>query len=91
MNVSQPSKDTYFDIQYEGLTQGQQRKILSFLHATKCTYTRAEIARALGMDKGSVAGRVNLMVDVVLEEGPRRKCRVSGRNVGTVKVKKASS
>ena len=86
--VSITSKKTYADIQAKGLTERLQIKIYDVVARSNVHLTRREIAHHTGLENGSVAGRVNKMIENgVLEEGPKRKCRISKRLCGTVKLK----
>ena len=87
MTVAQTSKDNYFDIRHEKVTARQQKLILKVVKASNKDLTRREIAHHTKLENSSVAGRVNEMMGVVLEEGDKRKCRMSKRMCGTVKVK----
>ena len=87
MPVAAASTETFFDINYEGVTAKQQRRILNLLRSQELGLTRSEIAMFLKMPNGSVAGRCNLMMDITIQEGDKRKCHVTGRRVGVVLLK----
>ena len=65
----------------------QEQVIMDFIdaHRTK-TFTRREIAKAVGLEVSAVAGRVNSLIHDkgVLHELPRRKCTQSGVSSHTV-------
>lgn len=67
----------------------QQARIFAFM-VKNChkSFTRKELARALNMEPGTVAGRVNELIHGLhlLEELPIRTCAVSGRSAHAVRV-----
>lgn len=72
-----------------GKVRGAQARITAFLEARRGQgFTRAEIAKAIGMPLSGVCGRVNELVHIkgVLEEMPRRACSVSGKAAHPVRV-----
>lgn len=78
---------------YDRLREGpqlgaQQRRVLDYLreHAGR-DYTRKELARALGLEPGTIAGRVNELIAVgLIVELPRRTCAVSGQSAHAVRA-----
>ena len=83
--VSETSIAVYSAIVLEGITSKQELRILKALINVRKPKTRKEIAVLLGLDPGSCAGRCNKLMKMgFLIEGDNRKCKVSGRNVGTV-------
>jgi hypothetical protein len=81
-------------IQREGLADTQRNAIRAFLdsHYPK-EFTRKEIAGALGMEPGSVCGRVDELIDFTCNqavESIRRKCAISGRTVKTVRANRGN-
>ena len=85
--VSITSKKAYTAIQAEGLTARQKDEILYVVKHSNKDLTRREISHHTKIENSSVAGRVNEMIGEELEEGPKRKCRISKRLCGTVKLK----
>lgn len=67
----------------------QQRDIFAFLckHAHR-DFTRKELSRALNMEPGTVAGRVNELRDELhlIEDLPIRRCSVSGNSAHPVRL-----
>lgn len=85
--VSITSKKTYADIRAEGITSKLEIEIVAVVSQSNKPLTRREIAHHTGIEIGSVAGRVNNLMGGPLEAGPDRKCRISKRLCGTVKLK----
>lgn len=61
-------------------------KVFDYITAhPRCS--RKEIARALGMETASVAGRVNeLMADELIEENGVKVCGVTGNTVAALRI-----
>lgn len=96
-NIRSTSMEAYFDLLQSGQLQEQEYLIVSFLHtvgATRARHintwrSRKQIAKKLGLDTSTVAGRVNRLVkNKILEEDAHRSpCPISGRNVIKVRLK----
>lgn len=81
------SRAAYGEQRKSGRVQGSQARITAYLEARRGqSFTRAEIARAIGMPLSGVCGRVNELIHIkgVLAEFPRRACRVSGKSAHPV-------
>ncbi|QNB13460.1 MarR family transcriptional regulator [Paraburkholderia tropica] len=53
-------------------------------------YSMSELVEMTGLQKSSISARLNKMrADGVLEHGPERKCRISGRTINPVRRKTA--
>lgn len=84
--TAQTSIDAYYALGPK--LSRQQAEIIAFLgkHCHR-DHTRGEIAEATGMRLSSVTGRVNeLLHRFVLNEGPRRPCRVTGINAHPLRL-----
>ncbi len=84
MSVAATSIQAWFEINREGVTQRQQRKIYRQLYTSLKPQTANEISEVLNMRVGSVAGRLNAMAD----DGHaarcgKRPCKNSGRMAET--------
>lgn len=86
--ISSASIDCYHSHQIE--FSHQEQRIMDFIkrHPTKA-FTRREIAKAVGLEVSTTAGRVNALIHEknALEELPRRKCSISGVSSHTVMLK----
>lgn len=86
-NVSETSLTTIRELRSEGKTLLQKQKIIYFLSRFKKPRTRAQIAIRMGIDKGSVAGRINALVKSgVVMETMKVNCPTSGRSAWLVKL-----
>ena len=86
--VSTTSIKTYHDIQIEGLVGKQQIQIYNILAKVNKPITRRELAHHTGMEIGANAGRVNeIVAKGIIVECEKRKCRLSKRMYGTIKLK----
>lgn len=68
----------------------QEQIIMDFIAANKNrTFTRREIAKAVGLEVSAVAGRINSLIHEkgALHELPRRKCSISGISSHTLMLK----
>lgn len=83
------SIDAYHDLEAAGVLGGQQRRIMLFLHTyPQQSFTRAELAKLMGMRLSSICGRVNELIELgYLEDGDKRKCRESGRTCHVIRVR----
>ena len=69
MTVRDTSLAAWHDLEGRGVLQQQERSIMLWAHQQSHAFIRKEIADALNMEKGSVAGRVNRLVKLgFLEE-----------------------
>ena len=86
-NVSDSSINTYHSEITLGKGAKQCRAILEYMKG-KGAMTRREIATALDMETGTVAGRVNSLVEsgALVESENLFRCSISGRRVHTVWV-----
>lgn len=88
--VSDTSIEQYHAHRASGILSRQQQTVYAFLCRSPWKdYTRKEIARALNMEPGTVAGRVNELRDELhlLEELPSRRCSISGKVAHPVRVR----
>ena len=84
MSVAATSRQAWFEINAEGVTQRQQRDIYRQLYTGLEPQTASEISEALGMLRGSVGGRLNVMEDDGnVERCDKRPCDVTGRSAFT--------
>lgn len=84
--VRDTSEKAYKEINLEGVSGNQHRKILNFLR-TRTNLTRREIAQATGIEISAVAGRVNELIKVgSLSENGIRRCSISGRIAHTLSL-----
>jgi DNA-binding IclR family transcriptional regulator len=84
MPVAQTSISNYHQLRGEGVTSRLQQIILRELRRNRKGLTRAEIAEKTGIDKSSVAGRCNELMDTYLYEKGTRTCTVTGKTVHVV-------
>jgi len=71
-----------------GKLGARQKQVYELLCRSGLDYTRAEIARAIGMTPGAACGRVNELLGLgVVVETPRRACKVTGASSHGVRVK----
>ena len=86
-HVSPTSIDAIHAIRNSGITGTQRQKIIDCLARFARPLTRGQIAAATGIDKCSVAGRVNGMIkDGLLCEPDRVICPISQRICYTVQI-----
>lgn len=84
MTVASTSIAAYREHQAAGKIGLQAQKILDTMLAGK-DYSRRELAALAGLELSSVCGRVNEMLGIgLIEEGPPRKCKVTGKTVRPV-------
>lgn len=84
MTVASTSIAAYREHQAAGKIGLQAQKILDTMLAGK-DYSRRELAAKAGLELSSVCGRVNEMLGIgLIEEGPPRKCKVTGKTVRPV-------
>ena len=83
--VAESSIQNFYAELHNGGLQLRERQILLAMKPNT-NYTRLELSEASGITINNVAGRVNsLVAKGVLVEGEKRLCRISGRNVGTIR------
>ncbi len=89
MSVSQESINAYRHLKKVGVINQQEFDIVDYLLRTgNKALTRREIEAGTGIRGGSVAGRVNSLIEKkVLAESLNRKCNISGFTVTPVFVK----
>jgi len=88
MSVAAMSVKAFFEINVEGITEAQQKRIYRAIFSSPHPMTRKEVSVDLFIDAGAVAGRANAMVKSGhLIERPSRKCKVTGRTAGTLEAK----
>src|SRR5689334_21920666 len=87
--VADSSLIAYHAHRANGRLSRQQQDIFAFLckHAHR-DFTRKELARALNMEPGTIAGRVNELRDELhlVEEFPIRRCTVSGNSAHPIRL-----
>lgn len=78
----------YDRLRETGRIQPQEQAILRALYLSLGqAMTRAELAAAAGIRHSSACGRVKALLDVgVLEELPRRRCRITGESAHPVRL-----
>jgi len=87
MSVAATSIKAFFEINVEGITQAQAKRIYRAVFSSPNPMTRKEIAVQLFLDAGSVGGRANAMVKSGhLKECAKRKCKHTGRTTGTLEA-----
>ena len=87
MSVAAMSVKAFFEINVEGITQAQEKRIYRAIFSSPHPMTRKEVSVQLFIDAGAVGGRVNAMVKSGhLIEREKRKCKVSGRTTGTLEA-----
>jgi len=87
MSVAAMSVKAFFEINVEGITQAQEKRIYRAIFSSHEPMTRKEVAVQLFIDAGSVGGRVNAMVESGhLKECEKRKCKITGRTTGTLEA-----
>lgn len=66
----------------------QKERVLAFLRANQYhNFSRAELAKELGLPLSSICGRVNeLMETGVISERPQRLCAITGNTINPVRV-----
>jgi len=87
MTVAATSVKAYFEINVEGITQKQRKKIYRALFASPKPMTAKELAIKVNIDASTVAGRLNEMDEDTVERCDKRKCKESGRTAGTWRTK----
>jgi len=81
------SLEAYRKIAEDGTAETQRERVFSVLFNQGTDLTRAELARASGVRINAVCGRVNEMLRrSVVEELPRRACRITGFSAHPVRV-----
>lgn len=88
MSVSQTSINAYRKMRNSGMINQQEFDIVNYLlKIGNSATTRREIEAGTGIRGGSVAGRVNSLLEKkVLAESLNRKCKISGMTVNTIRV-----
>lgn len=86
-NMSETSLKAIRDIRKSGKTLKQSQKIIYHMSKYKKPRTRAQIALMLGIDKGSIAGRINSLIKSgAVMETVKEICPTSGRIAWLVKL-----
>ena len=86
--VAATSIKAWFEINLEGITSDQQKHIYRIISMSPNPMTRKEVSEQSSIEPGAVGGRVNALVESgYLKECPARKCKVTGRCVGTLEAK----
>jgi hypothetical protein len=88
--VRDTSYAAYSKLRFSGKLTEKQQEIHNHLVATPMrTWTRTELAEALGIRINSVTGRVTEMLDLGdLEECGKRACKITGEMVYELRIKK---
>lgn len=88
MSVAATSVKAYFEINVEGITSKQEKRVYRVVFSSPIPMTRKEAAVQLFLDASTVGARVNSLVESGhLIERPSRKCKVTGRTAGTLEAK----
>lgn len=90
-NVRESSIDAYAHLKASHGLSDLQRRIVDFIAKRPgCDFTRRELESGTGIDRCSVAGRVNeLMKAGVLKEAARRRCTITRIHVRPVELVQA--
>ena len=84
MSVAPTSIAAYRDHQAAGKIGLQSQQILDTMLPGR-DYSRRELSAFAGLELSSVCGRVNEMLGIgMIEEGPPRKCKVTGKTIKPV-------
>lgn len=82
--MASTSLEAYNDMRLSGSLSRRQYEVMVCMHELRKA-TRREIAKALDWDTGSIAGRVNELVEIgALTECGTTKCKRTGKTVGVV-------
>lgn len=87
MRIDQHSTaiDAFHAHHASGKAQAQQSRILAFIESSGGDWSIGEIAHMLGMEKSTVSGRLNEMLESgSLVAKTKRKCRQSGIKIRPV-------
>jgi Mn-dependent DtxR family transcriptional regulator len=85
MAVAETSRIAFHDHLRSGGLGRQASAIYLHVIESERDWSRRELSRALGIEPGAVAGRVNELVAAgLLAEYPKRKCRYTGRTIHPV-------
>lgn len=80
----------YRSLEWSGRMTRQQRLVMDFFACNaQRDYTRQELASALSLGINVIAGRVNELLKQpfnLLEELPRRKCRITGESAHALRA-----
>lgn len=80
----------YRSLEWSGRMTRQQKLVMDFFALNpQRTYTRQELANALGLGINVVCGRVNELMRepfVLLEECGRRECRITGESANALQA-----
>ena len=88
MSVAATSIKAWFEINVEGIAGRQAQKVYRIIFMNSIPMTRKEGAVQAGMDASTFGARANALVESGdLIERPARKCKVTGRCVGTLEAK----
>jgi len=88
MSVAATSIKAFFEINVEGITQAQAKRIYRAVFSSPNPMTRKEIAVQLFLDASTVGARAFDLVDSKhLIERESRKCKITGRMAGTLEAK----
>jgi len=86
-NVSDTSIQSIHNLRAEGVTLNQRQQIIDCLYRGITPMTRGQIAKATGIDKSAVAGRVNgLIKDQICFEPFRKRCPISKKTCWAVQL-----
>lgn len=81
------SRDGLADHKETGKLGKQQQAVFSVLTLTGMAFTRAELAKHMGLPCSSICGRVKELLDLrVIVEDPRRPCAVTGKSAHPVRA-----
>lgn len=82
------SRDGLADHKETGKLGAQQQAVFSVLTRTGMAFTRAELAKQLGMTHGAACGRINELMKLhLVVETERRVCSVTGANSHGVRAR----
>lgn len=81
------SRDALADHKETGKLGKQQQAVFSVLTLTGMAFTRAELAKHMGLPCSSICGRVKELLDLqVIVEDSRRPCAVTGKSAHAVRA-----
>lgn len=82
------SRDALADHKETGKLGAQQQAVFSVLTRSGLAFTRAELAKQLGMTHGAACGRINELMKLgLVVETERRVCSVTGANSHGVRAR----
>ena len=86
--VRDTSLEAYVEHAETGKLNEQQQTIMYFMRFKPDGVTRNELSTGTTMRLSSVCGRVNELIKKgLLEDGPRRKCSITGKNSHVITIK----